>query len=26
VDRAALLVELLARLERRYDEWVSAAR
>jgi BirA family biotin operon repressor/biotin-[acetyl-CoA-carboxylase] ligase len=26
VDRAALLVELLERLERRYDEWVSAAR
>jgi BirA family transcriptional regulator, biotin operon repressor / biotin---[acetyl-CoA-carboxylase] ligase len=26
IDRAALLVELLARLERRYDEWVSAAR
>jgi BirA family biotin operon repressor/biotin-[acetyl-CoA-carboxylase] ligase len=25
VDRAALLVELLERLERRYDEWVSAA-
>jgi BirA family biotin operon repressor/biotin-[acetyl-CoA-carboxylase] ligase len=26
VDRAALLVELLERLERRYDEWVNAAR
>jgi BirA family transcriptional regulator, biotin operon repressor / biotin---[acetyl-CoA-carboxylase] ligase len=26
VDRAELLVELLDRLERRYDDWVSAAR
>jgi BirA family transcriptional regulator, biotin operon repressor / biotin---[acetyl-CoA-carboxylase] ligase len=26
VDRAGLLVELLDRLERRYDDWVSAAR
>jgi BirA family biotin operon repressor/biotin-[acetyl-CoA-carboxylase] ligase len=26
LDRAALLVELLERLERRYDEWISAAR
>jgi BirA family biotin operon repressor/biotin-[acetyl-CoA-carboxylase] ligase len=26
VDRAELLVELLARLERRYDAWVSGAR
>jgi BirA family biotin operon repressor/biotin-[acetyl-CoA-carboxylase] ligase len=26
IDRAALLAELLERLERRYDEWVSAAR
>jgi len=26
IDRAALLVELLERLECRYDEWVSAAR
>jgi BirA family biotin operon repressor/biotin-[acetyl-CoA-carboxylase] ligase len=26
LDRAALLVELLERLERRYDAWVSAAR
>jgi BirA family biotin operon repressor/biotin-[acetyl-CoA-carboxylase] ligase len=26
VDRAALLAELLERLERRYDEWVNAAR
>jgi BirA family biotin operon repressor/biotin-[acetyl-CoA-carboxylase] ligase len=26
LDRAALLVELLERLERRYDDWVSAAR
>jgi BirA family transcriptional regulator, biotin operon repressor / biotin---[acetyl-CoA-carboxylase] ligase len=26
VDRAELLAELLERLERRYDEWVSAAR
>jgi BirA family biotin operon repressor/biotin-[acetyl-CoA-carboxylase] ligase len=26
VDRAALLVELLERFERRYDEWVNAAR
>lgn len=26
IDRAALLVELLERLERRYDDWVSAAR
>ncbi len=25
-DRAELLVELLERLERRYDAWVSAAR
>jgi BirA family transcriptional regulator, biotin operon repressor / biotin---[acetyl-CoA-carboxylase] ligase len=25
IDRAMLLVELLERLERRYDEWVSAA-
>ena len=24
LDRAELLVELLARLERRYDEWLSA--
>lgn len=26
VDRAELLVELLAALERRYDEWVSVTR
>jgi BirA family transcriptional regulator, biotin operon repressor / biotin---[acetyl-CoA-carboxylase] ligase len=26
VERAGLLVELLERLERRYDEWLSAAR
>jgi BirA family biotin operon repressor/biotin-[acetyl-CoA-carboxylase] ligase len=26
LDRAELLVELLERLERRYDAWVSAAR
>ena len=26
VDRAELLAELLERLERRYDEWVSGAR
>jgi BirA family biotin operon repressor/biotin-[acetyl-CoA-carboxylase] ligase len=26
VERAALLAELLDRLERRYDEWVNAAR
>ncbi len=26
VDRAELLVELLARLERRYDEWVADIR
>jgi BirA family biotin operon repressor/biotin-[acetyl-CoA-carboxylase] ligase len=26
LDRAELLAELLARLERRYDEWVSAGR
>lgn len=26
VDRAEFLAELLERLERRYDEWVSAAR
>ncbi len=25
VDRAALLVELLEQLERRYDAWVSEA-
>jgi len=25
VDRAALLATVLERLERRYDEWVSAA-
>jgi len=26
VDRAELLAELLDRLERRYDAWLSAAR
>jgi BirA family biotin operon repressor/biotin-[acetyl-CoA-carboxylase] ligase len=26
LDRAALLAELLERLERRYDAWLSAAR
>ena len=26
LDRAELLVELLERLERRYDDWVSGAR
>jgi BirA family biotin operon repressor/biotin-[acetyl-CoA-carboxylase] ligase len=26
LDRAELLAELLVRLERRYDEWISAAR
>jgi len=26
VDRAELLVELLERLELRYDDWVSGAR
>jgi BirA family biotin operon repressor/biotin-[acetyl-CoA-carboxylase] ligase len=26
LDRAALLAELLERLERRYDDWVSGAR
>ena len=25
IDRAELLVELLERLERRYDDWVSRA-
>jgi biotin-(acetyl-CoA carboxylase) ligase len=26
LDRAELLAEVLERLERRYDAWVSAAR
>jgi len=26
LDRAELLAELLERLERRYDAWLSAAR
>ena len=26
LDRAELLAELLERLERRYDDWVSGAR